>query len=211
MQKRKKLWAVLLCVALLFTCVFPAGAAEPEQWSETEGIQPRALNPFGLLGWRYPLESMSYTHISSGYKLSYRPSHVAIDIIGANADINGVMTRATCDGTIIKNGVYGNHGNYVAIETNADDPGAGPYVSRRMRYSYSHLQSTAPWSIGYGILKGTTLAKVGSTGNSTGPHLHFAVWRNTRLTYEAFEDNSINPQMFFPNVNFTGYTSSVMY
>lgn len=126
MQKRKKLWAVLLCVALLFTCVFPAGAAEPEQWSETEGIQPRALNPFGLLGWRYPLESMSYTHISSGYKLSYRPSHVAIDIIGANADINGVMTRATCDGTIIKNGWYGGHGYDVAIETNADDPGAGP-------------------------------------------------------------------------------------
>lgn len=86
---------------------------------------------------------------------------------------------------------------------------------RREGYGLAHRgQGEAIWPVGYGILKGTDINDVGSTGNSSGPHLHFATWRlSTSLgaTDEAFAGNSINPQLFYPNIAFTGYTSSVIY
>ena len=68
-------------------------------------------------------------------------------------------------GTLLTKGTRGIAGNYVVL-----DHGNGVFSL------YAHLQ---PGSIrvkaGERVLVGTTLAKLGSSGNSTEPHLHFQV------------------------------------
>ena len=106
MQKRKKLWAVLLCLALLFTCVFPAGAEEPEPQGEDAAIQPMSSNDYYLLGWNFFLSDTSAVrrNITNGYRRSddYPTAymHAAIDVAGAN--VSSVYARPVHDGTILR-------------------------------------------------------------------------------------------------------------
>jgi murein DD-endopeptidase MepM/ murein hydrolase activator NlpD len=45
---------------------------------------------------------------------------------------------------------------------------------------YGHNQSLAV-AVGRTVSRGDTLAFVGSTGRSTGPHVHFEVWHDGKL------------------------------
>jgi len=83
--------------------------------------------------------------------------------------------RATADGTVTAAGWSGGYGRVVDV-----DHGNG--LSTR----YGHLSSIAI-RVGQSIKTGQIIGKVGSTGRSTGPHLHY----ETRLKGEA-----IDPQKF---------------
>ena len=85
------------------------------------------------------------------------------------------MVRATADGTVTAAGWSGGYGRAVDI-----DHGNG--LSTR----YGHL-SSIDVRVGQSIKTGQIIGKVGSTGRSTGPHLHY----ETRLRGEA-----IDPQKF---------------
>jgi murein DD-endopeptidase MepM/ murein hydrolase activator NlpD len=85
--------------------------------------------------------------------------HSGIDI-GA---MYGTAIYATASGKVIYSGWYGGYGNAVVI-----DHGGG-YSSL-----YGHC-STLYVSNGQTVRQGATIASVGSTGMSTGPHLHFEV------------------------------------
>lgn len=92
----------------------------------------------------------------------YRPGHPGIDI-AAN---HGVPIYAA-DGGVVRSAFWnGNYGNQVVI-----NHGNGIVTS------YSHLSSFA---VGAGqlVAKGSIIGYNGSTGYSTGPHLHFEVIRN---------------------------------
>ena len=75
----------------------------------------------------------------------------------------GTTVTAAASGTIISAGWYGGYGNYILI-----DHGGG------MSTGYGHLSQIFV-SNGQQVQKGQAIGAVGSTGMSTGPHLHFEV------------------------------------
>ena len=80
----------------------------------------------------------------------------------------GTRVRATASGTIIKAGRMGGYGKLIEI-----DHGGG--ITTR----YAHL-SKIHVKIGQKITRGKVIGRVGSTGRSTGPHLHYEVRRKGR-------------------------------
>lgn len=103
---------------------------------------------------------------SFGYRvhpiLGYRRFHAGIDF-GAPT---GTPIRAADSGTIIYAGWYGGYGNTVIV-----DHGGG------ISTLYAHA-SALYVSEGQSVQRGQVIAAVGSTGFSTGPHLHFEVRRS---------------------------------
>jgi murein DD-endopeptidase MepM/ murein hydrolase activator NlpD len=99
--------------------------------------------------------------------------HPGIDIDGERGDV----VIAPANGTVISAGYKGGYGNMVEI-----DHGNG-LISR-----YGHM-SKIDAEVGETITRGMTIGYVGSTGRSTGPHLHFEVRLN---------DKPINPRLFLP-------------
>ncbi|MGA8097216.1 MAG: peptidoglycan DD-metalloendopeptidase family protein [Candidatus Cybelea sp.] len=75
----------------------------------------------------------------------------------------GTTVTAAAGGTVIMAQWYGGYGNYVLI-----DHGAGYSTG------YGHL-SAMYVSSGQSVQRGQAIGAVGSTGQSTGPHLHFEV------------------------------------
>ncbi len=94
-----------------------------------------------------------------------RVMHNAIDV----AAPSGSAVRAYTDGRVITAGWTGMGGNGVVI-----DHGNG------LKTGYYHL-SRINVSVGQQVSVGQTIGGVGSTGYSTGPHLHFEVMVNGRF------------------------------
>lgn len=99
--------------------------------------------------------------------------HPGMDIDGER----GEQVIAPANGTVIWAGYKGGYGNMVEI-----DHGNG-LTSR-----YGHL-SKIEAAVGDIVTRGKLLGLVGSTGRSTGPHLHFELRLN---------DRPINPRHFLP-------------
>ena len=119
----------------------------------------------------------SYVYVSSRFGLRVHPitgktkSHTGIDI----ASNQGTAVYASDGGSVTLAGWNGGYGNCIMI-----DHGNG-YVTL-----YGHLSSISV-SVGHTVSQGATIGAVGSTGNSTGPHLHFEVLKNgTRIDPEQF-------------------------
>ena len=86
--------------------------------------------------------------------------HPGIDFAGPW----GSVVHATAPGTVVFAGNKGGYGNMVEI-----DHGYGIHTR------YGHL-SAINVRVGTRIGKGSGLGRVGSTGRSTGPHVHYEVW-----------------------------------
>jgi len=115
----------------------------------------------GIYGWPCP----GYTEITSEYGmrlhpiLGYYKLHTGIDI-GAP---EGASIVAADSGTVISAGWQGGYGNCVIV-----DHGSG------MSTLYAHM-SEILCSEGQSVSSGQSIGLVGSTGYSTGAHLHFEV------------------------------------
>ena len=78
----------------------------------------------------------------------------------------GAPIYAASDGVVAYSGWHGGHGNYVRL-----DHGGG------LETGYGHMSRIAV-SPGTHVSRGSVLGYVGSTGLSTGPHLHYEMFRN---------------------------------
>lgn len=85
--------------------------------------------------------------------------HHGLDIVART----GMPVRASASGVVVKSGYEALYGNTVVV-----DHGAG------YRSVYAHLSSCGVEE-GAFVNRGDELGKVGSTGRSTGPHLHYEV------------------------------------
>lgn len=122
----------------------------------------------GKIQWPVP----SSTRITSPYGYRIHPIlktkklHTGIDI-GASS---GSAVIAGNDGTVIFSGYYGGYGYTVIIDH-------GGQISTL----YAH-NSKLLVNVGDKVKRGQNVAKIGSTGLSTGPHLHFEVRKNGQHT-----------------------------
>lgn len=121
----------------------------------------------GLGGSILPLPAQSY-EISSGYGSRNNPTgnggqfHQGVDFAAAS----GTPIYAVTGGTVVQAGDAGDgYGNLVRVQS-------GDTVTY-----YGH-QSSVAVNVGDTVEPGDKLGTVGSTGNSTGPHLHFEVRNN---------------------------------
>ncbi len=125
-----------------------------------------------FVGGTFTLPAPSYTRISSyyGYRIhpitGTRKLHTGVDFAAAS----GTKCVAAGAGTVIYAGWYSGYGNTVII-----DHGGG------ISTLYAH-NSSLTVSKGTKVSKGQQIAKIGSTGNSTGPHCHFEVRVNGKHT-----------------------------
>lgn len=131
---------------------------------------------FGEGGMMWPTDSQSITSYFGGRDSPGgigSTNHMGIDI-GAS---EGTPIYAALPGTVTTAGWYGGYGNAVII-----DHGGG------MQTLYGHMSAVGT-SPGMNVMPGQVIGFVGSTGNSTGPHLHFSVIQDGQW---------LDPLAFFP-------------
>jgi len=91
--------------------------------------------------------------------LGGRRNHKGVDL----AQPNGTPVYATADGIVSRAEPYSSYGNYIQIEHGGE-----------LQTRYAHLSGYAV-AAGQQVSKGQLIGFVGSTGRSTGPHLHYEV------------------------------------
>ena len=113
---------------------------------------------------------VAHGYVASGYGTRTDPitgrqaTHLGVDFdVPMGSDI-----QAVAEGVVTYSGVRNGYGNVVEV-----DHGNG-YMTR-----YAH-NSRNVVEVGTRVHVGQVVAKVGSTGRSTGPHCHFEVWLNGR-------------------------------
>ena len=130
-------------------------------WVNADGVGGQ-----GTAGFAMPVHG----HLTSGFGerfhpiLGYERFHAGVDLGAAY----GTPIVAAADGRVVSAGRRGGYGNEVAIAH-----GDG------MQTLYGHMSRIAAQA-GEMVRRGQVIGYVGSTGLSTGPHLHFEVTKNGR-------------------------------
>ncbi len=105
----------------------------------------------------------------------HRLHHGGVDLVAQEKS----HVRSVLDGRVVFAGQYAGYGKLVTIEH-----------ARGRTTLYGHL-SEIRVDIGQSVQAGDIIGRVGSTGNSTGPHLHFE-WRENGQV--------LNPLEVFPHL-----------
>lgn len=132
-------------------------------------------------GYTWPLPGYYKLTSAFGYRIhpiTGRPhSHTGIDIPAPY----GTSVKAARGGQVITSGRHSSYGEYVVI-----DHGNGNSTL------YAHMSSRSV-SVGQIVKQGQEVGKVGSTGSSTGNHLHLEI----RVNYTR-----VDPEKYYPNLPF---------
>ncbi|MFN0023789.1 MAG: peptidoglycan DD-metalloendopeptidase family protein [Parvularculaceae bacterium] len=103
--------------------------------------------------------------------LGYAKAHKGVDFAASR----GTPIMAAGDGVIEKAGPFGTFGNYIRIRH-----------AQGYKTAYAHMNSIKKGvRAGARVRQGEVIGTVGSTGRSTGPHLHYEV---------HLKDRAVNPQ-----------------
>jgi len=139
----------------------PAGAKEAQYFDATGKNMRSTL-------MRTPLDRGYRISSSYGFRrhpiAGYRKMHQGMDFAAST----GTPIIAPADGVVVEARRWGGYGNWLRIRH-----GNG------LETGYGHLSRYGTGiRAGQRVIQGQVVAYVGSTGASTGPHLHYEIWRN---------------------------------
>ncbi|WP_296814476.1 M23 family metallopeptidase [Brevundimonas sp.] len=165
-------WASLL-VGAVVAMTGPARAADADIDTETSSIaQPFAA--VRMIAFSAPVEGYSVNSRFGLRRLSYERRarmHEGLDF----AAPSGTPVLSAAEGEVLRTGTSPSYGRYVEVR---HDNGVTSF--------YAHLSAIVV-AEGDRLQAGERLGSVGSTGRSTGPHLHFEIRR---------DGEQINPEDF---------------
>lgn len=131
--------------------------------SRTEWLDPKGVGERkGTMMWPVAARISSNFGWRVHPVLGFRRLHKGMDFAAAY----GSPIRATTDGRVASAGWHGGYGNFVKL-----DHGGG------LATGYGHM-SRIVVRAGSRVSQGQVIGYVGSTGLSTGPHLHYELWKN---------------------------------
>ena len=145
---------------------------EPDPASAFNGMYTPTGQSMLIANFRWPLDRI---HVTSPFGMRIHPisrrraMHNGTDYRGAT----GTPIYAVAAGRVIKAGWDGGFGNTVEIQHDNN------YITQ-----YAHMHSIRVRN-GARVAAGNVVGTIGSTGNSTGPHLHFGLKINGRWTNPA--------------------------
>lgn len=165
-------WPFAIAVALNLCLLAPSPA--PAQWVDRPATSPyplasvdQFLSPVGdPADFSVPAagESDGF-RLVRGLKTKGRP-HRGVDLSNR---ARGSVVRAPADGLVLEAGRFSGWGNLVVIAHRL--PG-GEYVATLMAHLQKGSMRVRPGDL---VLAGDEVGRVGNTGRSTGPHVHFEV------------------------------------
>ena len=159
------------------------------------GLSAMGIDPCGSVfpqGWIQPV----HAPIVSGFRTSGRPGHDGVDLGAARhttivAAASGTVQRVRCNAIDIRTG-----------RTWGCDRDGNPHLTRGCGWyldiahqggiitRYCHMQIQPFVKVGDPVTVGQPIGLVGSTGHSTGPHLHFEVHVNA----DPSPSGAVDPQ-----------------
>ena len=132
----------------------------------------------GTGGYIWPLQGYTRTSSPFGYRICPfhgRELHGGVDIPAPY----GTAVHAAKSGKVAISAFGSSYGNYIVL---AHGDGT--------RTLYAHMSARLV-SVGQTVSQGQTIGRVGSTGSSTGNHLHFETWTG------SMSSSRVNPMLYF--------------
>lgn len=174
MRKIKRLFNILLAVIMTVCCLNLNNLTSCYAESVTETNED--FERTSTVNFRWPTDGGVKQNISSkyGYRWNNTDFHFGIDITGKT----GQNIYSAESGKVTKTGyISDGYGNYVVVKHNN-----GYYTL------YAHCNSIKVKK-GASVSRGQVIATIGTTGYSTGPHVHFEVRKTDTLGYSSITVN----------------------
>ena len=127
-----------------------------------------------------PINGFMSKHVSLGGNF-LRDTHYGIDIVANDGD----PVMAAAKGVVVFSGWNYEFGNMVIL-----------YHGDSYFTHYGHNKKNLKYQLDI-VEKGEIIALVGSSGISSGPHLHFEIWRDFK---------PVDPLLYFPEYSYTDLT-----
>ncbi|HEY9315310.1 M23 family metallopeptidase [Williamsia sp.] len=162
-----------------FTAQLATGQAiaDAKKAEAVAALKPTIASPIALGAYDF----------TSAYASRWGSFHGGIDM----AAPLGTPIHAVTDGVVIEAGPASGYGHWVQIQA----PDGTVTMYGHMSSSGVHVQK------GQTVTAGDVIAEVGNEGFSTGPHLHFEVWKNGTTKTDP------TPWLASHGVQLSGYTS----
>ena len=140
----------------------------PETTTKATATATTSSTSTSKSGYIFPVQGLSKANINNKVYPSY-PTHTGVDI---NIGVTGKKVVAAKGGTVVVStamrnakGAYKSYGEYIIIN----------HHDGTMTLYAHMLSGSRTVQEGDTVKQGQVIGTVGSTGNSTGPHLHFEV------------------------------------